>query len=292
MPRVRYEVDPHNRLIIKTTGRKSGVPGFRHALDGRFRIAKKNTLSYHVKRSRCSDVPQQIKFRGKWSLDKDHNLVLTLNKWNNQIAGNKLVIKGRILDVKRNSLLFSVTTKTPRGSKRIDVLSLTGSFCADKNNTLTFNAARERGGSDIITLKGVWEISKKGKLVYKYTKRKKTYLLTFEGRWDASDKFRVSYVIGKHAITIAGRWRVDMKKGFIFEVRYKNRKPHTIVFGGTIKLAGGNNLEIKLRNQRNKDLGVTLMLSKRFFKGCGESFLKALGSRKEITLTIGTGFIW
>ena len=52
MPKVRYEVDPHSRLIIKKTGRKSQVPKYRHVADGRFKIGKKNSLTYHIKKSK------------------------------------------------------------------------------------------------------------------------------------------------------------------------------------------------------------------------------------------------
>ncbi|MFH1853715.1 MAG: hypothetical protein ABH815_00185 [Candidatus Omnitrophota bacterium] len=33
--KVSYEIDPHNRLIAKRTGRPSGITGYRQVLDGR-----------------------------------------------------------------------------------------------------------------------------------------------------------------------------------------------------------------------------------------------------------------
>ena len=42
---VRYEIDPFNKLIVKGGG-KSGVPEFRHVLDGIFKMAPGNTLDF------------------------------------------------------------------------------------------------------------------------------------------------------------------------------------------------------------------------------------------------------
>ena len=81
--RVRFEVDPHNRLIIAETGKKTDVHRFRHILTGRFKIDKNNSLSYHVKAPtpEGAQIPHQVKLNGKWSLTDDHKLELTLNTY-------------------------------------------------------------------------------------------------------------------------------------------------------------------------------------------------------------------
>lgn len=296
--RVRYEVDPHNRLIVTETGKKGDIPKYRHLIDGRFKIGKKNSLTYHVKKSHDTAIPQQIKFSGNWSLAKDHNLTFTLSKWGNQIAGNKLTIKGKVIDAKNSTLLFALATKTPEGHARVYTIKLSGSWRADKNNRLTFDVGKEKGPHDVLTLRGVWDINPQGKLIYQYTRRnlraeqKQAHTLTFEGKWDASDKLRLSYAWGKTAITIGGRWKIDAKRGLLFEVEYKKGRIHALIFGGTLKLNKKDNLEVRLRSERGKDLGAKLVLSRRFLKGCGEAFLKAQTSRKETTLGAGVGFIW
>lgn len=37
--KIRYEIDPHNRLVYEKTGEEPEVPGFRAVLDGSFAIA-------------------------------------------------------------------------------------------------------------------------------------------------------------------------------------------------------------------------------------------------------------
>src|SRR3989338_2118402 len=111
---VRYEVDPHNRLVIYKTGRKSGLPKFRKVLDGRFKTDELNNLSYHIKAplSRSENIPHQIKLKGEWSLTDDHDLRLTFEKEARETLGDQIALQGEILDVNESSLLFAVTTTT------------------------------------------------------------------------------------------------------------------------------------------------------------------------------------
>ena len=151
MEKVRYEVDPHNRLVIKKTGRKTKFPRFRRILDGRFKVARDNTLTYHIKAPIPDDIraPHQVKLRGKWSLTKNHNLRFTLDKWRRQTFGDQLTLQGDIIDVNKNSLLFAVTTRTKQGAQSIYALKLQGSWQADKNNRLTFRI--KKGKANMIS---------------------------------------------------------------------------------------------------------------------------------------------
>ncbi|MBU1133521.1 MAG: DUF5004 domain-containing protein, partial [Candidatus Omnitrophica bacterium] len=113
------------RLVYEKTGRKSDVSGFRTVVDGKFEIDKDNQLTYHVKKAQ-GNIPQQLKLKGKWALDKDHNLALTLDKWGNQIAGNKLTIKSELVDAKDNMLSFALTTKDSKKNTHIYIVKLGG----------------------------------------------------------------------------------------------------------------------------------------------------------------------
>ena len=124
--KIRYEIDPHNRLIYEKTGEESEVPGFRTVLDGNFEIDENNHVACHVKKSQGSDIPQQVKLRGGWALDKEHNLALTLDKWGNQIAGNKLTVESELIDAKDNKLSFALTSKDSEGNNHIYIVKLGG----------------------------------------------------------------------------------------------------------------------------------------------------------------------
>lgn len=210
MEKVRYEVDPHNRLVIKKTGKKTELPRFRQVLDGRFEVAKDNTLIYHVKAPVPQDLkaPHQVKLRGKWSLTKNHDLRLTLDKWRRQTFGDQLTLQGDIIDVNKNSSVFAITTRTKGGATSVYTLRLEGSWRADKNNRLTFRVNKDRGEYDILTFDGIWEIGKNYQVIYKYEKTqlvrklKKVHALIFKGYWDIKDKARVSCVIDKNTDSV------------------------------------------------------------------------------------------
>jgi len=110
-----------------------------------------------------------------------------------------------------------------------------------------------------------------------------------------ANNFTLSYMLEgtkKSPITIFGRWKIDKRRGIIFEVRYRKNRVSAIIFGADIKLKKHNILELRLKNTVGKDLGLELKISKRLLKGAGEAFIKALASKKEVTINAGTGFRW
>ena len=210
MQKIKYEIDPNNRLVVRETGRKAELSRFRRVLDGRFKVSDNNSLTYHIKAPTLEDAraPHQVKLKGKWALDKNHDLVFTIDKARSQVSGDKLTLQGEILDVNKNSLLFAVTTKTEAGAQSIYVLKLEGSWQADKNNRLCFRVKKSQGRDDILTFDGIWKIGKNYQLIYKYTKaqlrrkQKQTHTLIFKGYWDIKDKARLSYVMERNSDSV------------------------------------------------------------------------------------------
>lgn len=203
MQKARYEVDPHNRLVVAGSGERSDLPRFRKVLDGQFKIDKDNNLSYHVKSplSEEEDIPHQIKLKGEWSLTDDHNLRLALDKWGRSTFGDQLTLQGDIVDVNENSLLFAVTATTKDNTRSTYCLNLGGSWKADKANRLSFHVRKESGRTDILTFNAAWDINKNRQIVYQYErssgprKKPRTHTIIFKGYWDIKERFRISYVL-------------------------------------------------------------------------------------------------
>ncbi|MCK9615633.1 MAG: hypothetical protein M0R48_09025 [Candidatus Omnitrophica bacterium] len=328
--KIRYEVDPHNQLVCEKTGKKSDVRGFRTVLDGEFEIGEDNTLSYNVKKSQGIDTPQQLKLRGKWALDDEHNLVLTLDKWGNQIAGNKLTLESELIDAKYNKLTFSLTSKDSDGNDHIYIVNLGGRWQADEYNRLTFKVEKESGPADRITLQGGWEVNNQNQIIYTYEKKGRgkreriTQAITFKGHWDIIGKNRLIYVLNKEinsgfdfqvsvgkpaerglqyelgvgaapskkTITLFGNWKVDKNLGLLFEMPCAEGQIRSIVLGGWAKMDKNSRLEVRLENKLGEDLGIDVKLSRNILEGQGEAFIQALGSRKEVSIVAGLGFRW
>ncbi len=206
MQKLRYEVDPHNRLIVSETGEKSGLTRFRRVLDGRFKTGPGNTLIYHIKAPMEGlapelTAPHQVKLQGKWSLTENHDLRLTLDKWRRQTFGDELTLQGELIRAEANALLFAVTTRTKEGLPSIYILKLEGVWQADKQNRLTFRVNKGEGGHDTLTLSGIWEINERHRIVYRYeqaqllTKEKLKKTLEFKGCWDIAKRNRLSYAL-------------------------------------------------------------------------------------------------
>ncbi|MFH1553139.1 MAG: hypothetical protein ABID83_05860 [Candidatus Omnitrophota bacterium] len=268
MEKVRYEIDPYNRLVLDKTGKKSNLSKFRNVLDGRFKIDKNNNLSCHIKApsAKREGVPHQLKLKGEWRLTDDHDLCLTLDKKGRDTLGDKILLKGNILDVNKNSLLFAVTTTTKENTRLTYVLELEGTWTADKNNRLTFHVKREKGAHDILTFKGAWKINKDHQIIYEYEKtsltrkKKKLHTLTFKGHWYIRDKFRISYVLGKgtdssfNFETSAGIFRdncIKYELGIRLTTRAKPIKRSVILFGEwKIKKAAGLVFEVRCADKK------------------------------------------
>ncbi|MFH1458067.1 MAG: hypothetical protein ABIG31_02735 [Candidatus Omnitrophota bacterium] len=330
MGKVRYEIDPHNRLVAN-----SQLRGLRKVYDGQFRISSHNTLTYHVKTAlpRDSQAPHQIKLKGTWSLTPDYDLRLTLDKWRRQTFGDQLTIRTEFIDAKKNSLVFGVGARTKNGSSSLYILELAGTWQADERNRLAFQVEKERQGFDVLTFDGSWQIDKNYQIIYRYQKknlardRKKTHTLAFQGCWDIRDKARLSYSIDKNtssafdfktslgvfrersikyelgiglsrrkapvkrAITFFGRWRIHKAKTLIFEVERGGGRIQAIVLGAEAKLTDKGTVSFKLRSKLNRDIGCELELSRDIFKGRVQALLRLLTSGQESAILLGVGLL-
>lgn len=203
MQKIRYEIDPYNRIVVTGSGTANDLPKFRQVLDGRFQTDENNDLSYLVRAplSEEENIPHQIDIRGTWSLTGDHELRLTLDKLGRETFGDQITLQGEILDANKESLLFAVTTATKEDTLSTYVLNLGGSWKADENNRLSFHVRKEGGKYDILTFSGVWEINKNNQIIYQYErsdlirKKSQVHTLVFKGYWDIREKLRISYIL-------------------------------------------------------------------------------------------------
>jgi len=319
--RIRYSIDPTNRLLL---------PQFRYILDGEFKTDKKNTLTYIVRSPRPPSIPHQLKLSGNWSLDKNHNLVMTLNKENNQLAGQKITLQSEIIRAKADKLEFLISAKDKSGLAHLYILGLSGTWQADKYNRLKFLVQKKNDAHNELMLSGSWEIDKNNQIIYTYTKtglktgRKIRQNIAFKGHWDFSKKYRLIYVLNKGTgsgfdftvslgrplgrglqyeagvglkpskkiITLFGSWKMNEKLGLLFEMPSEEGHINAVRFGANLQLNKNQELELSLKNNLQKDLGIKLKLSKILTENQGEAFLQAAREGRKITFQAGAGFRW
>jgi len=213
MARLKYEIDPHNRLVTRETGKKTRISGFRHVIEGRFKIGRGNTLIYHIKAPSGSiakkyNFPHQLRLKGNWSLTDEHNLRLTLNKWGRQTFGDELILKGEIVKADSSSIFFAVTQRTKEGARSTYILRLEGKWQADKRNRLTFRIKKEKKRHDVLIFDGIWEIDRTNRIIYTYERGKKRHSLLLKGFWNYSRKGVLTY-----DLDLKGKSHFDFKVG-------------------------------------------------------------------------------
>jgi hypothetical protein len=192
----RYGVGEKNRLIIRRKDKSLTV-------DGRFDIGKNNGLIYWLNEPfswrRQYELPNKIIFKGHWKLNANYDLELSLNETKDQFEGDCLVLKGDIIFVDGDRLVFEISSFDKQGLQHIRIISLSGFWQSDESNRISFAVNRETT-PDIFTLEGTWEINRNQQIVYTYQKtvlKRKTKItrnLIFQGFWEINNANRLAYI--------------------------------------------------------------------------------------------------
>lgn len=305
MQKLRYETDPYNRLVVRETGRKLPLTRFRRVFDGRFKTGPNGILIYHIKAPMYGlapkrKAPHQVKLRGRWSLNKNHDLVLTLDKWRRQTVGDELTLKGEIVAVSSNSISFAVTTRSKENLDTRNILKLQGRWQADEHNRLTFKVKKGEGRHDTLTFDGIWEIDKKHRIVYKYEKaqliRKRTLKknLTFKGSFDITKRNRLSYELSRD-----GKSAFDFRTGlgFLHEkyIKYEigigvsdRKQPvnRTLILYGKWKIKRNVGLLFEIKYEKGKSKAIKFGADARLTKRNEVKFRIKNEMRKDLHLEL------
>jgi len=296
--RVFYEVDPFNRLVVKQ-GRVSRLKKFRKVVTGRFKTDSNNALSYEVNKSAGLDVPQKINFSGRYKLDKEHNLVYTLDKWNNQCEGNRLTFKTKIIDAASNEIAFLINSKMDQNKRQVYIMKLCGSWMADRRNRLTFGIDRESGRIDKLTLSGAWEINKNNEIIYRHCRD--SGVLSFRGHWDIRGRYRLNYIMdrktdsGLFFKTSLGNIAPKGRDTYVtFDIGIgvsRTKKIHRrVIFGGRWKIDKTSELILQTSDIENG--GATLRFTKEMFDRNGLAYVESIVRDKERFIGGGMTFRW
>jgi len=325
---IKYEIDPYNRLVYIETNKKSNITKYRKVLDGKFTI-NNNLLTYNIKQCDDSDIPKQITLKGKWFLNKNHDLVLSLKNQSNKSLNNKITLKGELINIRSNKIVFAITTKDSKDNIKSYILQFKGVWKTDKHNQLIFDFKKEKGDKNSLLLRGIWLINKNNQLIYTYkktilkTKEKLISTVIIKGFWKIKDKYTISYILNKtitsqfdfrvgiakqfknglkyeiaigsipekRIIKLYGKWKIK-DLDILFEIFYDNKKTKKIVFIADYMFDKKYNILLKLKGKTNKNVELDLKLSKKFLKSQGELFVRTIVSKKEQQLLFGSGVRW
>jgi len=202
--KMRYELDLKNRLILEKSEDGKALPEFRKVAEGRFKVSPDNELEYMVESGFASKnkIPSRIRLKGAWELTGEHDIKFNFDKSHAQSGAESITLKGEVVDVRKNSLLFALTTSGGTGRLRTYAIELRGVWKNDAFNRLTFTVKRNSGIHNVFTFSAAWDIDEKNRLVYRYEKThlvrktKKVHELVFSGSWDIKNASRITYSLG------------------------------------------------------------------------------------------------
>ena len=297
--RIFYEVDPHNRLILKRSGKRSEIKRFRQVASGRFKTDKKNRLSYEVLKSPVSSIPQKIKFSGRYSLDEKHNLVYILDKWNNQYAGSRLRLKTGIIDARSNEIIFLLNSKASKNKSSIYTMRLHGAWQADKNNRLTFGVKEGDKTSGTLTFFNAWKVNKNREIEYIFGPGGNS--IGLKGSWLINKRGRLSYVLDKGigsgfsfrtslGHVIPKREKTYLVFDIIIDISKRKTIKRKIIFSGKWRLTKDKKILLELSPDRKKI--ITLKLTKDILDKKGFAYIESFLKDKDGYLGGGVSLGW
>jgi len=311
MVKTRYEVDPYNRLVMTGAGTRAGVPRYRRVIDGRFRIDSANTLIYQVKTPvNGALIPHTIRLKGTWSLTKDHDLKITLEKSKRDRDADAVTIAGSILGAGGNSLLFAVGTRSADGSRTTYALDIAGTWQADRDNRLTFRVGKDGGpASGTLVFRGAWE-ARGNTLTYTYEHRggpsgaRGLHTIVFHGRWEIAGRTGLTYTLSAGSNS-AFRFRTGVgsfagdRIEYEVGIGYTNRlrpRIRTVVLYGTWRVTKDAGLSFDVETADGKVYAITFTAEARLtgadtvaLKLRGGSSRRALGGSVELSHAILRG---
>lgn len=313
--KVTYSVDSGNQLLAKVNGRDKPK-----VIPGKF-IAQANDLIYLAdnRQGWQADlgIPNRLRFRGKWWLTKEHNLVMVLDD-----SADTLNLRGKIAQPQGDVFTFWLRSRKVGQSSEVSFIKLAGIWRADKINRLTFELTQSQS-QGTLTLRGIWDIGKNNQLIYRYQqlKTKDKNELIFRGSWDIFAKNKIGYIIergeksrfdfrahlqtpnlyparGKikyrigvglvhkrqeRVLVLSGSWRFSRAGGIEYEIDYKDGRAQRMRFNATVNLPGRDRVVFALENRQGQPLGIAVTFTKRSLSpGDWEFFLRARKKGQEL----------
>ncbi len=234
-------------------------------LSGRWELDNKNRINFYVRRE--LQKPDKLVFQGAWEVNRNHEVVYTYR--------TREVLRGR-----------------------------------GKNRKLT------RASEGKLVFKGRWEITEKNYLTYLLEGKDDSAFRvrgTFETqsirakagaiRYRAGIEYRTSRGAEKRVlrtITLLGKWKLSRALALFFEIEYARGRRSQITVGADLapSEAGWQSpmlpekISVRLKSLSGKSLGIELVLTKDFFSGDVQTFLRFVRSLEASSLEAGLAVAW
>lgn len=303
-------------------------------VNGRFSVDRNNRLAYWLNEpaswGKRYDMPPKVAFTGRWGLNKNYDLELHLLRRENQFEGDRLTLRGDLLSVDNDSLVFELKSYDRRGLLHIQLLKLSGFWQANAYNRIGFMVQRA-SATDALILGASWQVNKNQQISCAYkktdlkTKTRTVRALTFEGFWQIGGAKRLTYIlshgershfdfrcqietpnlypqknvikyrlgtgVSAKAVSLYGAWKFDRNLGLVFQMDYGRGKRRRMEFGANARVNEKDEIVFSLVNKTNEPLGATVTYTFHFLnKTDAALFLRLKKAQKEARVEAGLRF--
>jgi hypothetical protein len=219
-----------------------------------------------------------------------------------------------------------IETKGIASKQELRLLKLKGTWRANPYNELVFEASGRKGKPEKFTFKGAWKLNKNQHIEYKTENNRDT--LTFKGHWKILSDKKLVYIlegsskskfefkaqfesasmhpkkgairyrigigarrrsrISPHKLLILyGEWKFSRNLGLLFNIDYGYNRIQAISLGAVVTFSP-NKIELALRNEFGKPIGITLTLTRKLFKSLNaKAYLRLTHRRQEKAIESG-----
>lgn len=233
----------------------------------------------------------------------------------------KEIIRTRFIAAESDALVLeTIQTESLTCRQHLRLLKIKGTWHANAQNELCFEADLHRGPPQTYTFKGAWQVDKNQQIEYRFADGLST--LVFKGHWDISSASRLAYILegsstsrfvfkaqlespslspkkgelrfrlgsgirksrlgGRRPIVILyGEWKIGRNLGLIFQMDYGRGQVKAMEFGAAVTF-GRNKIDFMLRDKRGQSWGARLTLTHKFLRvSNAQAFIKLEANRKQ-----------
>lgn len=328
--KLRYSTDKLNRLIVNRQGKLYPVEGEfkvednylvfepsrsspaveelglsrRTRFEGNWALSENKNLKFVLVETDNQEKDDEIELRGTLASAEADALVFAMRTIKepgvDRIA--MLRLEGRWQADEFNQLNFVV-----RRDIEDDVLKLTGVWQINDNQKITYtyqrqDLIRKTKHTQAVAFDGHWQINSKERLVYILDLKNNSFFefkAALEGLRISGKSGKIQYRLGigvkelarERVISLFGAWRLGGRNTISFGIDYGNNRVKALVFGATVDVSRGE-LIFELRDRAGKDLGISVIFNKNFFRKDASVFARLKKAEDELRAEAGLRLRW
>jgi len=272
------------------------------AVKGRWEFGPRNEIVY---RSSEKDG-EEIRLKAALVAAEPGLLVLGVTQKKTRSLATTTLLK--LSGVWRADLKNQLAFEIERAAGRRDTLTFKGMWKINETHDIIYSwekvslKTKTKTVNELV-IRGTWDITEKNRLTY-YVGGDTAQAMRFRGTFQSPSLLakagEIRYQVGMEVRgrvrpqnpSLFGVWKFSRRLELSFEMEYALGVRRKIIFGGAVLPRPDSKLEILLTAQNGEPLGAELIISKEFFSGNAQLFLRLEKKAEESAAEAGISLKW